>query len=136
MRQAVSLALQLVGNALFDAFTALFLLVVLRRLLHREYLAAIVAAVLLALPDVLLSDNAAVSGAVYFTVYLLGVMLLMRVGLLAVIALRFTVDLLQVYPIVPHFGLWYGTLGLAALGLLALIVGVSLRLSIAPRAAR
>jgi hypothetical protein len=53
-----------------------------------------------------------------------------------VIALRFTVDLLQVYPIVPHLGAWYGTIGLAALGVLALIATVSLRWSIASQPAR
>jgi serine/threonine-protein kinase len=128
--RAVSLALQLVVNALHDAFTALFVLVLARLVWRREYVAAIAAAALLAAPDVLLSENPAITGVFYFTIYLLGVLLLMRVGLLAVIALRFCVDLLQAYPIVPNLSVWYSSLGLAALAVLALIVAASVHIAL------
>jgi serine/threonine-protein kinase len=128
---AVSLVLQLVCNALLDAFTALFVLVLARLVWRREYVAAIAAAALLATPDVLLSDTPAIAGVFYFVVYFLGLLLLMRVGLLAVITLRFCVDLLQAYPIVPNLSAWYSSLGLAALALLAVLVAASLHTALA-----
>jgi eukaryotic-like serine/threonine-protein kinase len=127
---ALSLGLQLVGNALLDAFTALFVLVLLRMALGRDWLAMIAAAALLATPDVLLSQDPASTAIVYFAIYLIGVLLLMRVGLLAVIALRFTVDLLQVYPIVYSLSAWYAGTGLAALIALGVISGVAARISL------
>jgi hypothetical protein len=130
---ALSLALQLICYALLESFTALFILVLLRMWMRREALAAVVAAALLATPDVLLSEHPAVAAGFYFTVFLIGVMLLMRVGLVATIALRFTVDLLQAYPIVTDLSAWYASLGLAALALLAGLVMMSAHAAVGGR---
>ena len=120
-RPAISLALQLVLNALLESFTALFLLVLVRQWLRREILAAVVTTALLATPDVLLSEDPVVAAVCFFLVNGLGVFLLMRVGLLAVIALRFTVDLLEAYPLVPDLSAWYSSLGIGALVVFAAI---------------
>jgi hypothetical protein len=129
-RQSISLALQLVSNALLDAFTALFIVVLSRMIVRRELPAAILAAALLAAPDVLLSEYPLIAGIAFFSVYFLGVMLLIRVGLLAVIALRFTVDLLQAYPIVFDWSAWYASLGMGALLTLAIIAATAAHLAL------
>ena len=61
-RQSLSLGLQLVSNALLDAFTALFIVVLTRIAVRRELPAAVLAAALLALPDVLLDQYAPIGG--------------------------------------------------------------------------
>jgi hypothetical protein len=132
---AVSLAMQLVCAALLDAFVALFLVVMVRMIVRPDYLAAIVAAALLAMPDVLLSEHPGMTGGIFFSVYLIGVLLLIRVGLLTVIVLRFTVDLLQVYPIASPSE-WYSGLGIGSLVLLAVIVALATRAALGQRAAR
>jgi serine/threonine-protein kinase len=119
---AMSLSLQLVVNALLEAFVALFLLVVMRLTFRREWLAAAVTIVLLALPDILLSDDVLVGAISFSLVYGLAVLLLIRVGLVAVVAMRFTVDLLQVFPSVPSLGPWYAGLGVAGLVIFGAIV--------------
>jgi len=130
-RQGLSLMLQLVCNALLDAFTALFIVVLARMAVRREIPAAILAAAFLATPDMLLSEHAALAGATFFAIYLAGVLILIRVGLLAVIALRFTVDLLQAYPIVFDASTWYAGLGVVALVVLAAIVAASAYIALA-----
>jgi eukaryotic-like serine/threonine-protein kinase len=129
-RAAISLGVQLVCNALLESFTALFLLVLIRIFVRREIATAIVSAALLATPDVLLSEIPLISGVFYFLIYFLAVLLLMRVGLVAVIALRFCVDLLQAYPIVSDLSAWYASLGLGALAVLGLIAAFSIRSSL------
>ena len=130
-RHAVSLGLQLVCNALLEAFTALFLVVLTRIVVRLELAAALIAALLLATPDILLAEHRGIAAPVFTMVYFLGVMVLLRVGLLAVIALRFCVDLLQVYPITFDTSAWYAGMGWAALLVFAIIVTVSVRLALA-----
>ncbi len=130
-RSAVSLALQLACNAMLEAFTALFLLVLMRLLLRREWLAIVAATLLLALPDLLLSRDPLLGGAMFVLVYFFGVLLLVRVGLVAVIALRFCTDLLQAYPIVPNLSVWYAGLGLGALMLIAGLVALAMSTALA-----
>ena len=127
---ALSLGLQLVGNALLGAFTALFVLVLFRLALQRDWLAVIASAALLAMPDILLTKDPAVTAAAHFAIYLIGVLVLLRVGLLAVIALRFTVDVLQIYPIVFNLSAWYSGIGLTALFALALLSAIAVRISL------
>ena len=129
-RQAASLLLQLVTNSLLDAFSALFIVVLTRTVFRNDWIAAAAAAALLAMPDMLLSHHPAIAGAAFFLVYLAGVMLLIRVGLLAVIAFRFAVDLLQAYPIVLDTSAWYASLGVFALAVLAVITALSVRLAL------
>ena len=118
---AASLTLQLACNAILEAFTALFLLVLVRTAVGREYLAAAICALLLAVPDILLSDNKALGAVFFLAIYFLAVLLLMRVGLVAVIALRFCIDLLQAFPITLQLSAWYAGLGLGAVALLAIL---------------
>jgi hypothetical protein len=132
---AISLALQLVVNALLQAFTALFILVLLRLWLKREDIAAVATAALLATPDVLLSEHIPTAGLCYFAAFLIGVVILMRVGLLAAIALRFTVDLLQAYPIVADTTPWYFGLGFGALLAFGVLAAASLRAAVGGRGA-
>jgi hypothetical protein len=129
-RQAISLLLQLLTNSLLDAFSALFIVVLTRTTFRNDWVAAVVAAALLALPDLLMSHHPAIAGAAFFLVYLFGVMLLIRVGLLAVIALRFVIDLLQAYPIVLDTSAWYASLGLSALIVLAVLTALSVRVAL------
>jgi serine/threonine-protein kinase len=131
-RHAVSLGAQLICNALLDAFSALFVVVLTRLVIRRELAAAAVAAALLATTDALLAAHPIFAGAVYFVVFFSGVLVLIRVGLLAVIALRFTVDLLQAYPIVLDSSAWYASLGLAALVTLAAMVVFATRAALGP----
>ena len=133
-RQAASLLLQLVTNSLLDAFSALFIVVLTRTVFRNDWIAAAAAAALLATPDMLLSHHPAIAGAAFFLVYFAGVMLLIRVGLLAVIALRLVVDLLQAYPIVLDTSAWYASLGVFALGVLAVITALSVRIALTPAA--
>jgi serine/threonine-protein kinase len=129
-RQAISLLLQILTNSLLDAFSALFIIVLTRSIFRNDWVAAAVAAALLATPDMLMSHQPAIAAVAFFLVYLFGVMLLIRVGLLAVIALRVVIDLLQAYPIVLDTSAWYASLGLSALVVLAVLTALSVRIAL------
>jgi serine/threonine-protein kinase len=130
---ALSLTLQLVCNAILEAFTALFLLVLLRTAVGRELLAASLCAVLLAVPDILLSDNKGLAAVFFVAIYFLALLLLMRVGLVAVITLRFCIDVLQVFPIVPRLSPWYAGLGFGALVLIGVLAGLGIHAALRGR---
>jgi serine/threonine-protein kinase len=123
-RQAVSLSLQLGVNALLEAFVALFLLVLMRLICRREWLAAVGTVVLLALPDILLSDDVVIGAIGFLMVYGLAIVLMIRVGLLAVVAMRLSIDLLQVFPTVPSLTPWYAGIGLAGVMLFGTVAAL------------
>jgi hypothetical protein len=132
-RLAAAGAFSVLASSLFFPLLTLFLLFVLRVLLRKEWAAAIVCALLMGL----IYSAGTAYPAVDWTINLLqaglGVFLLMRYGLVALIAAGALTSLLLDVPRTLDFSLWYAPMGMAPLVLAALIAVYGFRVSLAGR---
>jgi predicted Ser/Thr protein kinase len=132
-RFAAAGALSVLATSLFLPLLTLFLLFVLRVVLRKEWAAAIVCALLMGL---IYSEGTAYP-AVDWTINLLqtglGVFLLMRYGLVALIAAGAVNSFLLDVPRTLDFSLWYAPMGMLPLVLAAGIAIYGFRISLAGR---
>jgi serine/threonine-protein kinase len=107
--------LEPVGWAIFDVLAMLFFYLLIRTLLRRDWLAAVVVTLLLAMPTFLSAENPAIRGtaAVLGIGLLVGVMT--RVGVIAGIAFFCVDNIFLMYPMTFDFSAWYSKVGLIAL---------------------
>jgi serine/threonine-protein kinase len=133
LRLAGAAALWSVAGSLFDPLIALFLLFVLRVVLRREWAAAIVCALAIGLLDSSGTAYPAVDVPIDILTAGLGVFLLLRYGLVVLIAINALKDFLLDVPRTLDFSLWYAPTGMMALVVAALIAVYGFRISLAGR---
>ncbi len=97
--------------------TLLFFLLLmgLKAVLRKQWLAAIVFVAIFALPRMLSSDHAAIDGPAFILVYAIAVLIVIRFGLVPLVIAIFTINLLANIPFSPDFSAWYMTSSVAAL---------------------
>jgi serine/threonine-protein kinase len=131
-RTALARISSLPVTALFFSLASLFLLLMLRVLLRREWVAAVLFIVIATVGESAYSDspltwtyNALTWGATYF--------LLMHYGLLAVTASITFGFLLNLFPMTPQLSAWYSGIGLAGAILLLAFAAYAFRISLGGR---
>ncbi len=102
---------------IFLGLVLLFILFLFRILLRSQWAAAALFVLLLA-SFTGLGDESFLVGIINALIGIAYVFVLMRFGLLAVVAELFFEDLLLNFPITPHLSAWYAGIGLTGLGLL------------------
>jgi serine/threonine-protein kinase len=112
-----------VGLGIFQALFGLFLLLVLRMVLRRDWIATIALAAMAALTLLGQSQWSALGAALAIASASLMVTVLRRLGLLALTALTIVADMLATTPFTLDAAAWYAPVGFTALAMVAAIGG-------------
>jgi serine/threonine-protein kinase len=111
VRELANALLEMQFSALLDGMFLMMLLLLLRTVLRRDWMAAVVFASINATQNALIfgtrEGGASVFFAVSFAMALLFVLILVRLGLLAMVVALFFEQLLRVLPLTSDFSSWY-----------------------------
>ncbi len=132
-RLAAAAALWSVSGSLWDPMIALFLLFVLRVVLRKEWVAAIVFALLIGSLDSSGTAYPAADLTINILQAGLGVFVLLRYGVLVLIVINVVNDFLMGIPRTLDFSLWYAPMGMLPLLLAAAVAIYGFRVSLAGR---
>jgi hypothetical protein len=133
LRMTAAAGLLQVAGSLFGPLLVLFLLFVLRVVLRKEWAAAVVCVVLVAAINDPSADYSKVDWAIILVDTALGVFVLLRYGLLVLIAAVGLGGFLMGIPRTLDFSLWYAPMGMLPLAAVALIAVYGFRVSLAGR---
>jgi hypothetical protein len=134
VREAIATFLLVIPNCVIQALLWFVLIFVLRVILRRDWLAAAAFVVVYVLLNVLASTVAPVVGALCSAAQTaLLVFVMLRFGLLALIASSFVYVLLILFPITADFSAWYAGASLFAVLGVAAIAAFAFRTSLAGR---
>jgi serine/threonine-protein kinase len=133
LRLTASAALASVANALFGPMLILFLLFVLRVVLRKEWAAAAVCVLGAGLLNSAGTSYPAVDLPINLLQAAVAVFVLMRFGLVALIAQSVVSDFLLGLPRTLDFSLWYAPMGMLPLVIVALVAFYGFRVSLAGR---
>jgi len=106
-RYALSLLLSQFQNALFSGLAVMFLIVVLRAFLRRDWLATIVFLLCFVLGPVLSSDEKFLEGALSLAVWGIALLVLRRAGLTALVLTFFTANAVMSGPMSGDLSAWH-----------------------------
>jgi len=114
-RQWVAAHADIMAGSLFFGLMVFFSICGLRRLLRKDVLAAIAAAVLLVLAngEIFTASNWKVSAAIHTVIYAVILFVLLRLGLVATIATLFYIDSMNLIILGADWKTWYAPAGLA-----------------------
>jgi type IV secretory pathway VirB3-like protein len=127
----VAAFLSLIPNSVLLALVWFVLLFVLRAVLRRDWLAAAAFVTIYMALNWLATPAAPALAAVFGAVQTaLLVFVMLRFGLLALIASSFVLELLMLFPITADFSLWYGGASLFALLSVAVMAALAFRSSL------
>jgi serine/threonine-protein kinase len=131
----VSEVAQGIVTGIFIALVLLFVLLALRKLLRREWLAIAVATLLFGVPGAM--GNAAPAAALPFALVsqALVFMMVARVGLVSAIAMFFFTHLLYSFPATWPPNQWYAGVGFAGVAVAVAVAVAAFRVAIAPHLA-
>jgi hypothetical protein len=118
-RQVAANLLVTVDNRVFVALALLFLLLGIRSLVRSQIVAFLVCGAILTVADSLGSDRFLITLALVAVTWLMIFFILMRLGLVAVIAMLYFAGLGDSYPITTDTSAWYSGIGFAALAAMA-----------------
>jgi hypothetical protein len=123
------------GGAIQTGFFMFFLILGLRALLKRDWIAAVSGALIFALLEGRLfsAPNWLTFLAVYVFIFGILIFVLLRLGLVANMALVFFVNVMSAQSLGLDWSAWYAPAGIAHLALLAGIVLLAFRLSLGDR---
>jgi serine/threonine-protein kinase len=126
---------QAIVNGIFIALVLLFVLLALRKLLRREWLAIATATLLFAVPGAM--GNASPAAAMPFALVFQALVFTMvaRVGLVSAIAMFFFLHLLYSFPATWPPNQWYSGVGFAGIAVVAAVAVAAFRVAIAPHLA-
>jgi hypothetical protein len=120
-REALGALLTQIANSIIGTLHFFFLLLGLKVVLRKDWLAAIVFVAIFALPRGLTSSYMAVELPTQILVYAIAVLIVLRFGLIPLACAIFTVNLLLSIPFTADFSAWYMTTSvLAVLSVVAL----------------
>jgi len=123
IQRTASIALNRVSVGLVVALLFFLLFFVLRVILRKEWLAGIGFVLFFVLGRGLDSENPVITVASYTIVYGIIVVMLLRCGVLSLVATIFVTDLVPEILFTTNFSAWYGS---GSLFLIALVVGLSI----------
>jgi len=115
IRRILSLALWLSAVQVFQAIAVLFLLLFLRWIFRRQWAAAAALVVIMSIPRVMQSGAPPVFRVFLILVWLILVFVLLRYGLVALVAARLFSLLLGGFPITTDTSAWYAGIGYFAM---------------------
>jgi serine/threonine-protein kinase len=127
LRSTGSGILNHVQNSLVAPLELFLLFFILRLILRKEWLAAIVFVLLFSLGRGLPTDHPAALVPAYIMVYGLVVAMLLRFGLLSVVVALFVTDMMLAFVFTSNFSAWYGTASFTATLLIAALAIVAFR---------
>jgi serine/threonine-protein kinase len=130
---ASEVAMTLIGSTFF-ALVYLFVLFSLRQLLRREWIAVVVGALMLSVPNALGSVAHVTSMPLLFAADLMAFTLLARVGLVAMIAANIAGSMMIMFPVTLDRTQWYAGTGFVGLALAAALAIAAFRIATAPAA--
>jgi serine/threonine-protein kinase len=107
--------------SVFNTLLLLFLFLLMRIVLRRDWLAAATVVVLLALPPFIAADNPAISGAGALLTGTLIMAVTLRVGILAATAMSVVSNVFLMFPMTFQLSAWYSRIGFMALAWAAAI---------------
>ncbi|HKD12402.1 MAG TPA: hypothetical protein VKE50_10015, partial [Thermoanaerobaculia bacterium] len=136
LRQVVANLLVTVDNRVFVALALLFLLLGIRWLVRSQIAAFLVCGAVLTVADSLGSDRLLITLALVAVTWLMIFFVLMRLGLVAVIAMLYWAGLGDAYPITTDASAWYSSIGFAALLVMAAMAVYGLATALSPRSGR
>ncbi len=123
IQRTSSIVLNRVSVGLAAALLFFLLFFVMRFILRKEWLAGIAFVLFFILGRVIGSANPAITVTSYIIVYGIIVFMLLRCGVLSLVATIFVTDLVPEILFTTNFSAWYGT---GSLFVIALVVGLSI----------
>jgi hypothetical protein len=135
LRSAVGLVFSVLSGSLVVPMGILVLLLLTRIALRRTWLAVLAIAAVIPLSGAITTGNLYVDFCIGAAGFFLHVLLLFRVGVLAIIVAEFAGDLLSAFPMTFDTGSWLFGLTLLALGILAALAVFGFRIALAGRPA-
>jgi hypothetical protein len=127
LRSTASGILHHVQNSLVGSLEFFLLFFLLRLILRKEWLAAVVFVLIFSLGRGLPSNHPAALVPAYMIVYGLIVAMLLRFGLLSLVVAVFVTDAMEAFVFTPNFSAWYGTASLTMTLLIAALAVVAFR---------
>ena len=122
-RQALAAWLRQWPQSIQTTLLFFLLLMGLKAVLRKQWLAAIVFVAIFALPRVLSSEHKTIDGPAFVLVYAIAVLIVIRFGLVPLVIAIFTINLLANIPFSPDFSAWYMTSSILALLSVVAIAG-------------
>jgi len=120
-RQALGAWLTQIPSSILGTLGFFFLLLGLKLVLRKDWLAAITFVAIYALPQGLSSQHVSVDLPMWIVVYAIAVLIVFRFGLIPLACAIFTVDMLSNVPFTVNFSAWYmSTFALTLLSVVAL----------------
>ncbi len=111
----------------------LFLLFLLRVLIHRRWAAELIWVMLFVTMDTLSSDSPLLDGTFSILKFVLLLLVLMRFGLVALAAALLFGSFVDFFPITPELSAWYSGIGMAGVGLMLAMVFYAFHTSLGGR---
>jgi serine/threonine-protein kinase len=119
-----------IGWSVFNTLFMLFLFLLGRTLLRRNWLAAVAASLFFAVPAVLSADTPVISGIGALLMGCLLFAVMMRAGALAATTLYIVSSVFLMFPITFQLSVWYSSIGFLALAWVVLIAAFGFFVSI------
>ncbi len=133
IRQSIGMDFGLIISGVLDTVLYLFLLLLLRVILRKQWAAAIALVVLMSVPQILSGTNLAIEAARWLLYNGLLVFLVVRFGMLAFLSADVFYTARFLHPYTWNLSAWYAGRSLFALSLLAALAVYAFRVSLAGR---